>query len=489
MLSVQTNMGANTALKNINTNSVNMNKSLERLSSGFRINNAADDAAGFAVSSKLDAQSQRLKAASLNASQAQAMVKMADAGVNEIQNMVGRIQTLAIQASSSNNAGELGKLDAERVKLESAINKIANSTNFNGVNLLNGKNASAVAISITQGTAGDGSATSLTTTAGNDGNISTTYSYTSAASTAVSFATGTLSAVTDNNAPAALTLTGTASFSAPAAVTFTATFATANTGSVVASADILDAAGKTITAGTAITAKNLGLTSFGFAGGVKGDTSTFTAATLGTAAVAAGAAGDTLTVTGADGSTGTAALTAGGAFSVTMSNTAVLTGTAAATLANSTVTGKTTVAADTAAGAAYAAALAFQVGADNTSDNQVSLDLTKAYTTTGLGLTGTAGALNTQTGAQAYITTAKGAMNTLITQRADLGATQNQVAFVQANLATSIEQTTASVSSIRDADMAAEMANFTKNKILTQASTSMLAQANQAAQNVLSLFR
>ncbi|MDQ6956609.1 MAG: flagellar protein, partial [Mariprofundaceae bacterium] len=66
-LTVQTNVAANSALKSINTNSMNMNKSLERLSSGFRINNAADDAAGFAVSSKLDAQSSRLKAASLNA--------------------------------------------------------------------------------------------------------------------------------------------------------------------------------------------------------------------------------------------------------------------------------------------------------------------------------------------------------------------------------------------------------------------------------------
>jgi len=60
---------------------------------------------------------------------------------------------------------------------------------------------------------------------------------------------------------------------------------------------------------------------------------------------------------------------------------------------------------------------------------------------------------------------------------------------VNANLATSIEQGQAAVSSIRDADMAAEMANFTKNKVLVQATTAMLAQANQTAQNVLTLFR
>jgi len=401
MLSVQTNMGANTALKNINTNSVNMNKSLERLSSGFRINNAADDAAGFAVSSKLDAQTSRLKAASLNASQAQAMVKMADAGVNEIQNMVGRIQTLAIQASSANNAGELGKLDAERVKLESAINKIANSTNFNGVNLLNGIDAGSGVVTFTAGTL-------ATTTASTNTGV------------------GAVAQISNVNA-----------------VNDVYTVAMAADG---LTATIKDSAGvtqgsKKLTTGTANTATSNQIT-----------------------------------------------LTNGAVLGITI-------GTTQAT-ANSggvyTVSGAATA---SAAGAgAYAAKLTFQVGADNNIDNQVGVDLTVAYTTTGLNLgsgtgSATGGDLLTQAAAKLYVTTAKNAMNTLITQRADLGATQNQVAFVQANLASSIEQTTASVSAIRDADMAAEMANFTKNKILTQASTSMLAQANQAAQNVLSLFR
>ncbi|RLL54355.1 flagellar protein [Mariprofundus sp. EBB-1] len=395
-LTVQTNNAAMTALKNLNTNSTNMNQSLNRLSSGFRINGASDDASGFAISSKLDAQTSRLKAASQNATQATAMVKMADAGVNEIQNMVVRIQTLATQASSANNAGELVKLDAERIKLETQIDKIAGSTNYNGVNLLNGIDANSAAVtgvtfSLAQTTAGTGSVTSLTTTAPTDGGVSTTYSYT-ASQTSV--------------------------------------------------------------------------------------------------------AGDTLTVAGADGSAGTATLTAGGAFTVAMDNGATLTGTAAATLANAPTAGVTTVVADVTASAAgagvYTSALAFQVGADNDAagNNQVTVNLQQKYTTAGLGLAGTAAtSLTTQAGAQAYITTSKDALDTLITQRADLGATQNQLSFVQANLSTSIEQSTAAVSSIRDADMAAEMANFTKNQILTQAGTSMLAQANQAAQNVLSLFR
>ena len=409
MLSVQTNMGANTALKNINANSVNMNKSLERLSSGFRINNAADDAAGFAVSSKLDAQSSRLKAASLNASQAQAMVKMADAGVNEIQNMPTRIQSLAIQASSSNNAGELGKLDAERIKLESAIDKIANSTNFNGVNLLNGKDSGSAAVA------------------------------------------GTASTMSMTGVPAGPAVAGLAIMASAATVAENATFS--------------------VTQGTS-----------GEITSITSDVA-LTDATTGASIAAAGAN----LMLAANGGPGAQTL----ATPVTVQG--VTFAPVAAALAPSAVTVTTTnagtggVAATPAGGTAYTAAVAFQVGADNDTNNQVSVNLANSYTTTSLGL-GT-GDLTTQANAQAYIDTSKGAMDKLITQRADLGATQNQVAFVQANLATSIEQTTASVSSIRDADMATEMADFTKNKILTQASTSMLAQANQAAQNVLSLFR
>jgi len=397
-LSVQTNTAAITALKNLNTNSQAMNNSLNRLSSGFRINSAADDASGFAVSSKLDAQSGRLKAASQNATQATAMVKMADAGINEIQNMVNRIQTLATQAASSNNAGELGKLDSERVKLEDQINKIANSTNYNGVNLLNGIDANSA----------------LTT-----------------------FAAGTMAVTT----------------------------ASTNTG----------------ISGVALTSN---------ANSVN-DTYTLTLDSTGLKATVTDSAGAT--------QANAVAMTAGQANAVTLSNGAVLSVTVGTAQTGTPAGGVYTVSGSTAAAAAgaglyTASSNTFQVGADNNVNNQVSVDLSKTYTTTGLNLgsgTGSAagGDLKTQAAAQLYIDTAKNALNTLITQRADLGATQNQLGFVQANLATSLEQTTASVSSIKDADMAMEMANFTKNKILTQAGTSMLAQANQAAQNVLTLFR
>ena len=408
MLSVQTNLGANTALKNLNTNTINMNNSLNKLSSGFRINNAADDAAGFAVSSKLDSQTQRLKAASLNASQAQAMVKMADAGVNEIQNMVNRIQTLATQASSTNNAGELGKLDAERLKLTSAIDKIANSTNFNGVNLLNGQDATKAAVT--------GAVTSVATTA------------------TTTVPTGTTSFANS----------GTALFTENASFNVTTNGAGQIT-KLTSSVDLHDANGKLLAS-----------------------------------------AGDNIMGTVVN-STGTSTTETSKATNTTLG--IILTGTngAGPTAGTGTLSGLATGGTQYQAHGDYLKVASFQVGADNTSNNQVNVNLLNKYDSASLGL-GT-GDLTNQANAKAYMDTAKAALNTVVSQRADLGATQNQIASIQANLSTSIEQTTAAVSTIKDADMATQMAEFTKNKILSQVGTSMLAQANQAAQNVMSLFR
>ncbi len=91
--------------------------------------------------------------------------------------------------------------------------------------------------------------------------------------------------------------------------------------------------------------------------------------------------------------------------------------------------------------------------------------------------------------AKLFITELSTALDTLTTNRASLGASVNQLSYVSANLATNIEQMSSAISTIRDADMAAEMAEFTKSQVMVQAGTAMLAQANQSSQNVLSLFR
>jgi len=490
-LVVQTNTAAITALKHLNTNSANMNKSLERLSSGFRINNAADDAAGFAISSKLSAQTERLKAASNNATQAQAMVKMADAGINEIQNMVSRIQVLATQAASANNTAEGSKLDAERVKLESAIDKIAKSTNYNGVHLLDGTGGggSSFSTTFTQGTSNTGVANATVTTASTT-NLNATYQLNSLANGNVTITDGvggatdfvvqfqansTVSANLDDGSKIDIT------FGAAPSGTASTTAATSGTIAVTGQANFaaLAAADATAALGATNTATN-------FTASVVSSTGTsenyvlslVNTAGSGVITVKSGTKiiGTTAAFTSGTASNQTLTLADGDKIKITYGGT-TFNGTGASNGIIGTLT----------TGSNSSATQVFQVGSGTTAADQVSVNLSNSYTSSALGLGN--GGLLSQSSALSYLDKAVIAMNQVITNRADLGATQNQLGFVNANLATSIEQGQAAVSSIRDADMAAEMANFTKNKVLVQATTAMLAQANQTAKNVLTLFR
>jgi flagellin len=132
------------------------------------------------------------------------------------------------------------------------------------------------------------------------------------------------------------------------------------------------------------------------------------------------------------------------------------------------------------------AAQVFQVGASADADNQITVDLGDATAAT-LGLT--ADQLLDATDALAFLGTVDSAIADLNLVRGDIGAIQNRLSYAAANLATTIENVTAAESVIRDVDMAAEMTMFTKNQILLQAGTAMLAQANMAPQQLLSLFR
>jgi flagellin len=126
----------------------------------------------------------------------------------------------------------------------------------------------------------------------------------------------------------------------------------------------------------------------------------------------------------------------------------------------------------------------FQVGASGDSFNQISVTI-DSMTTAGLGL----GSLSVASGGTDAIATIDAAISEVSTQRANLGAVQNRLEHTLNNLGVAVENLAASESRIRDTDMASEMVNFTRSQILSQAGTSMLAQANQAPQSVLSLLR
>lgn len=138
-LRIATNVAALNAQKNLTTTKLGLDRSLARLSSGYRINQAADDAAGLAISENLKGQIRGLKQASRNANDGISLVQVAEGGLNEISAMVIRLRELAIQAASDTIGDTERKfLDVEYQQLKSEIQRIAEVTKFNSRDLLNG---------------------------------------------------------------------------------------------------------------------------------------------------------------------------------------------------------------------------------------------------------------------------------------------------------------------------------------------------------------
>jgi flagellin len=139
MLSIQTNVSAITARDNLNNTSNALSTSMQRLSSGFRINSAADDAAGLAISEKMTAQIGGLNQASQNAQDGISMLQTAEGAMNEVQSMMQRMRDLSVQAASDTNSQpERADIDLELEQLRQEINNTSTRTQFNGQVLLDG---------------------------------------------------------------------------------------------------------------------------------------------------------------------------------------------------------------------------------------------------------------------------------------------------------------------------------------------------------------
>ncbi len=138
-LRITTNVASLNAQKNLGATQHLMERSMARLSSGFRINQAADDAAGLAISENLKAQIRGLRQASRNANDGISLVQVAEGGLNEVSNMLIRLRELAVQASSDTIGDTERKFtDVEYQQLKSEIQRITEVTSFNGRDLLNG---------------------------------------------------------------------------------------------------------------------------------------------------------------------------------------------------------------------------------------------------------------------------------------------------------------------------------------------------------------
>ena len=141
-LRINTNVASLNAQRNLGSTRINMNKSLEKLSSGQRINRAGDDAAGLAISENLKAQIKGLGQAERNAEDGVSLVQIAEGGLGEVSNILIRLRELSVQAASDTIGGTERKfLNVEFEQLTSEVDRIANSTEFNRVPLLNGTGA------------------------------------------------------------------------------------------------------------------------------------------------------------------------------------------------------------------------------------------------------------------------------------------------------------------------------------------------------------
>lgn len=155
-LRIQNNVVAMNAHRNLTVNDAALSKSLERLSSGYRINSAKDDAAGLSISQGFRADLASYRVASRNVTEANALLQTAEGAMDQIGNMLTRLKELATQAASANAASNIGKIDAEGDTLIVEIDRIANSTAYAGTKLVDGSFGVGVSVASATLTAAQG---------------------------------------------------------------------------------------------------------------------------------------------------------------------------------------------------------------------------------------------------------------------------------------------------------------------------------------------
>ena len=453
---VQHNLTAMNSNRMLGLTTKTQAKSTEKLSSGYKINRAADDAAGLSISEKMRKQIRGLTQASANAQDGISTVQTAEGALNEVQDMLQRMNELAVKSSNGTNSEDDREyIQNEIDQLTTEIDRVSTTTKFNETYLLQGngrqvakgKNElAAVQAKKTDGTFAD---------------------------------TKIKASIAGGN-------------------TYTA--GKVNLGKVTAK----------VTAGTGA------LDIDSLSGALKTELDKTKDPLTLTHAAGTGGAADTWTV---GGTAYTAAqlkemgLNASGTNDIEITKsfeksqnlpTGVSVDTTAAEFENIAIGTEVnvTLKTDDTNGmvvANYDATYApkgltfdLQVGADSSQDNKISVGI-QSMSASGLGLLDDTGKLlvngKDSKNADAAITTIANAIQKVSTQRSALGAVQNRLEHTINNLDNVVENTTSAESQIRDTDMATEMVKYSNNNILAQAGQAMLAQSNQANQGVLSLLQ
>jgi flagellin len=427
------NIASLNTYRQLSANGTNTQKSLEKLSSGLRINRAGDDAAGLAISEKMRGQIRGLDQASRNSQDAISLIQTAEGALNETHSILQRMRELAVQGASDTLAAtDRNSIADEITQLKSEIDRIATTTEFNTKKLLDGSTGEAVSAATKNIFRAKTGATDLLNK---------------------SFSTAdTLVGLTDKNGNALGLAKGdtiTVRYSINGTQKSKSYTIASTTNTLAALKTVIDAGEMTLKLSASTT--NI-LDEDGKAIGAKGILY-FEADNAG---VSNAITSLSITAKDANGVERNSFNQAFGAFTESK-------------LAKDQRDNNS---------------LNIQIGANE--NQSLTIDI-ESMDKNNLGITGVS--VENYAKAKDAISVIDRATARVSTERSKLGALQNRLEHTINNLGTSSENLTASESRIRDVDMAKEMMEFTKNNILTQAAQSMLAQANQQPQGVLQLLR
>ena len=409
---VQHNLQAMNANRMLNITTGSQSKSAEKLSSGYRINRAADDAAGLSISEKMRKQIRGLDQASTNAEDGVSAVQTAEGALTEVHSMLQRMNQLAVQSANGTNSDSDRKAIQDEIdQLTTEIDRVAETTKFNETYLLKGDSQTASKATF----------------------MKSGYAFKDGVKF---YEEGSDTAITGDDLKKAL---------ASGKKLYTDTDANGQTTDKIATkgkdydyvTKLYDADGKEVSADDVLN-------------GMKAD----------------GKTAATNYYTSDAGANGVAANTC---VEITAANAKKTDGTGF--LEQFDVNGTIS--------------FSLHVGADSESNNKIEVKV-DAMSAAGVGVKGLK--VDTEADATAAIDRIAEAVSKVSSQRSSLGAVQNRLEHTIANLDNVVENTTSAESRIRDVDMAEEMVEYSKNNILAQAGQSMLAQANQATQGVLSLL-
>jgi flagellin len=469
---VQHNMQAANASRMLGLTTTAQGKSTEKLSSGFRINRAADDAAGLSISEKMRKQIRGLDQASTNASDGISAVQTAEGALTEVHAMLQRMNELSVQAANGTNSeSDRASLQAEIDQLTTEIDRVAETTKFNETYLLKGSYGTKDDVVAAHDAGLYGTLTQNTHKATFTMNtlvIGDKYT--------IGGTTYTIGADTLENAKTVLGLESETVPGAGAVITidgksFTLYKETDVAQSYITFADIGKFAGE----GSTITYNGNSVTIFGDLGadGVDKKNQLLITAEKAYSMIATELAA--ASSIGADQPLSTGDITKTG----TMTNH--LTSAADTDKVEFTFTKKTV-------NVSNELTFNLHVGSDADMTNKIGVCI-ESMSAAALGIRGLNVSDATGKAATYAIDSIADALAKVSAQRSSLGAIQNRLEHSIANLDNVVENTNAAESRIRDTDMADEMVTYSKNNILMQAGQSMLAQANQATQGVMQLLQ